>query len=86
MKKTQLATPAGIDHDFNYLTSIERKLERSERHVEGSDFGNASALQIDAPGRKSKITDQHLAAAGVTVIRAPKGLSRQKVNRTRLAK
>ncbi|KAF2691024.1 hypothetical protein K458DRAFT_438734 [Lentithecium fluviatile CBS 122367] len=78
VKKSQLATPAGIDHDFNYLTSVERELERADRHVEGRDSGNASALQ--KKGRN--ITDRHFADAGVTVIRAPKGLSRQKVNKT----
>ena len=84
MKKSQLATPAGIDHDFNYLTSVERELERAERHVEASHLGNAPALQKDTPVRKP--TQQHLASAGVTVIRAPKGLSREKVNKTHIAK
>ncbi|PSN59788.1 hypothetical protein BS50DRAFT_614455 [Corynespora cassiicola Philippines] len=57
VKKSQLATPAGIDHDFNFLTGVERGLEKAEH--------------------------THYAAAGVEVIRAPKGLSRQKENKTR---
>ncbi|KAK3941732.1 Box C/D snoRNA protein 1 [Diplogelasinospora grovesii] len=30
---TQLKTPAGIDHDYNFITSIERARERAEREI-----------------------------------------------------
>jgi hypothetical protein len=65
VKKSQLATPAGIDHDYNFLTSIERGLEKARRAAKGR-----------------QASDQHFAVAGVAVIRAPKGLSRQKDNKT----
>lgn len=29
----QLATPAGIDHDYNFLSAIERGVERSDRRI-----------------------------------------------------
>ncbi|KAF2638015.1 HIT finger domain-containing protein [Massarina eburnea CBS 473.64] len=76
VKKSQLETPAGIDHDFNFLTGIERGLEKAARSVEGTSSGTASDLRHRRP------VDQRLAATGVTVIRAPKGLSRQKDNKT----
>lgn len=31
--KSQLATPSGIDHDYNFLHSIEHKIERSEKAI-----------------------------------------------------
>lgn len=80
MKKSQLATPAGIDHDFNFLTSIERGLEKAERQVQTHSAGSPSDPRHDANIRQP--SDQHFAMAGVTVIRAPKGLSRQKENKT----
>lgn len=84
MKKSQLATPAGIDHDYNFLTGIERGIERAEKQVEGGAFGTPSDPRHDATARGP--TDQQFLAAGVTVIRAPKGLSRQKENKTRRSK
>ncbi|PVI03834.1 hypothetical protein DM02DRAFT_611954 [Periconia macrospinosa] len=83
VKRSQLETPAGIDHDFNFLTSIERGLQRAER-VENTTSGSASALQHG--GNRRKISNQQLEAAGVAVIRAPQGLSRQKQNATHRGK
>lgn len=84
MKRSELATPSGIDHDYNFLTGIERSLENAERQVEGRTSGNLSDPRRDSQVRQP--TDQNFAAAGVTVIRAPKGLSRQKENKTHRSK
>lgn len=81
MKKSQLTTPAGIDHDFNFLTSIERGLEKAEREASGSGLGAASSDVRTV----RKVGAGRYAAAGVTVIPAPKGLSRQKENNTHLS-
>ncbi|KAL1599751.1 Box C/D snoRNA accumulation [Paraconiothyrium brasiliense] len=80
VKKSQLATPAGIDHDYNFLTGIERGLEKAEKQLEDKGLGSHPDPRRDAKGRQP--TDQYFAGAGVTVIRAPKGLSRQKENKT----
>lgn len=80
MKKSELATPAGIDHDYNFLTSIERGLEKAERQVQNHSTGNLSDPRHDANARQP--SHQHFAMAEVTVIRAPQGLSRQKENKT----
>lgn len=79
MKKSQLATPAGIDHDYNFLSGIERDLEKSEKSVseKGLDVG------LTRPkGDQTQRMDYQLTAAGVNVIRAPKGMSRAKENKT----
>ncbi|KAF2447829.1 hypothetical protein P171DRAFT_429430 [Karstenula rhodostoma CBS 690.94] len=84
VKKSQLATPAGIDHDYNFLTGIERGLEKADRQLEGQGLGSRPDPRRDGKGRLP--SDQHFAEAGVTVIRAPKGLSRQKDNKTHRSK
>jgi len=80
VKKSQLATPAGIDHDYNFLTGIERGLDKAEKQLQVQGLGSNPDPRRDAKGRQP--TDHHFAVAGVTVIRAPKGLSRQKENKT----
>ncbi|KAF2463312.1 uncharacterized protein BDR25DRAFT_113795 [Lindgomyces ingoldianus] len=80
VKKSQLATPAGIDHDYNFITGIERGLDRKEKDIQDRGLSVANAART-GPG-KGEITEQRYKAAGVNVIRAPKGLSRQKENKT----
>ncbi|KAH9865512.1 hypothetical protein J1614_009097 [Plenodomus biglobosus] len=83
VKKSQLATPAGIDHDFNFLSGIERDLEKAERAV---------GATTDAPSDESakfhhgRINYHRLEAAGVRVIRAPQGLSRQRENKSHISR
>ena len=79
-----MATPAGIDHDFNFLTGIERGLEKAERNVNEIGLGGTSEIQT-AP-RKGLVTRNNFEAVGVNVIRAPNGMTRQKENKTRRSK
>ncbi|KAF2747300.1 HIT finger domain-containing protein [Sporormia fimetaria CBS 119925] len=81
VKKSQLATPAGIDHDYNFLSSIERGLQKAERDVESKVDTSESQ-----GSKKSRPSAKHLSDAGITVIRAPKGLSRERENRTQWSK
>jgi hypothetical protein len=82
VKKSQLATPAGIDHDYNFLTGIERGLEKAARDVEAKGVTTGSS----DPRQKQNAVPAWYADAGVTLISAPKGLSRQKENRTHRTK
>ena len=74
VKPTDLATPAGIDRDFNFLTGIERALDKADQ---------AQAERAGRPGKESVILQRSLYNRRVTVHRAPLGLSRHKENRTR---
>ncbi|KAJ5371017.1 uncharacterized protein N7496_007109 [Penicillium cataractarum] len=108
LKRSELASEAAFDRDFNFITGIERSLERAERDVEnrgielargqavpgeeGTD--DASAGAASGAGRKRKYPTQGLvkgeagflrgAEAGrVKVLRAPRGMSRNKQNTSR---
>lgn len=82
MKKSQLVTPAGIDHDFNFLSGIERDIEKAERAVSAADTTTDGTVT----SHHGKINYHRLEAAGVRVIRAPQGLSRQRENKSHISK
>ncbi|KAL9602516.1 MAG: hypothetical protein Q9219_001811 [cf. Caloplaca sp. 3 TL-2023] len=84
-----LATPRGIDHDYNYLTSIERQFDIAER-----DFSSRGILLYDEtqngagrrrhPPTKGEVPlENAIKQCRVVVDKAPKGMSRQRLNATR---
>ncbi|KAJ5178217.1 uncharacterized protein N7500_000916 [Penicillium coprophilum] len=105
LKRNELNTESAFDRDFNFITGIERTLERAEREVENrgidltggpqAEDGSSEGFQHPAAGRKRKHPNQGLAkgeaaflrgteTAGVRVLRAPKGMSRNRQNGSRL--
>ena len=88
MKQSELTTAKGIDHDYNYLVSIERELDGAEREAGRRGF----VLEEKNEGQnKAKVKGQaSLEAAldrcGVVIVKAPKGMSRGKMNTTRVTK
>ena len=77
-----LATPAGIDRDYNYLTSIERELDRADQDTETRgiqlfDGMGQPSKKKGRPGLKAGIE-----RAGAIVQRAPTGMSRSNTNDT----
>lgn len=106
LKRSELATEVAFDRDFNFITGIERTLERAERDVENrgielargqdpqGEEGQDDASSGAGAGRKRKHPTQGLvkgeagflrgAEAGlVKVLRAPRGMSRNKQNTSR---
>lgn len=84
MKKSQLLTPAGIDHDFNFLSGIERDLDRADKvaaHASAAapSEGLSNRQRAGVPYAKLE------AAAAVNIIRAPQGLSRQRENKSHMS-
>lgn len=85
MRKSQWATPAGIDHDYNYLKSVERRIEHASQDVKdrgiGQDPANRRATRQWQPdsGLQRYLFDHR-----ITIERAPPGMSRQKANKTRV--
>ncbi|KAI9928088.1 hypothetical protein ASPWEDRAFT_453306 [Aspergillus wentii DTO 134E9] len=99
LKRNELATPSAFDRDFNFITGIERRIERADRDAENRgvplDHGAQEGDGEDGPGSKKRKRPQEgfvrgeagfLRGAengGVTVIRAPKGMTRNKLNSSR---
>lgn len=85
-------TPAAIDRDFNFLVGIERHLDRIERDVEdrGIPVTEEAHGGHRAGRNQSQRTESNLTIAlrncRVLVERAPKGMQRQRENRTRWMK
>ncbi|KAL8777796.1 MAG: hypothetical protein Q9194_002354 [Teloschistes cf. exilis] len=88
VRRKDLATPKAVDHDYNYLTSIERQLDIAQRHAESRGISLYHDRQAEERKRHGKPTkgEVPLRAAiqehRVMVDRAPKGMSRQKQNKT----
>ena len=91
MKRSHLATPRGIDHDYNYLTSIERQLDTAERdanyrgliiHDATATSGNWKAKRLDGPKKGEEPMRKAFERCGVIVERAPNGMSRRRHNAT----
>ncbi|EAW13253.1 zinc finger HIT domain-containing protein [Aspergillus clavatus NRRL 1] len=108
LRRSELATDSAFDRDFNFITSIERGLERAERDAENRGIavnagvsadpavtGLESEVVGDEAGRKRKRPAEGglvkgetgflrgAQNAGVQVIRAPRGMSRNKANASR---
>ncbi|KAL5360508.1 hypothetical protein BJX96DRAFT_175365 [Aspergillus floccosus] len=113
LRRSELATESAFDRDFNFITGIERGLERAERDVENRGIrGRSGVLDPAAVGLEHEVESYESAAgdkkrkrgpgsdgaglvkgeagflrgaenAGVRVVRAPRGMSRNKANATR---
>ena len=88
VKRSDLATPKGIDHDYNYLTSIERQFDLAERDCESRGILLYDEVEKGGRKRAHKITKGEVPLGDairerrIVVDRAPKGMSRQKQNAT----
>jgi len=92
--RSQLATPSGIDHDYNFLHSIEHRIERSEkeiiedRRLVGRDELKVARDGEDATRRREReepgeaCIHRILRAYKIRVFRAPKGMRRNVENTT----
>ncbi|WEW57372.1 Box C/D snoRNA accumulation [Emydomyces testavorans] len=85
LKRKDLATPAAFDKDFNFISGIERFLERTDRDVQNRglvlDDGETAAKKRRTGyfSRDASLL-RGIEESGVDVIRAPKGMTRSKQN------
>ncbi|KAK5674653.1 Box C/D snoRNA accumulation [Elasticomyces elasticus] len=88
LKKSQLATPSGLDQDFNYLKGIERSIDHaSETLLKPADGGTHQNLRKVSTGwRPDSRLQKYLTENNITQERAPKGMQRQRQNTTRSTK
>lgn len=83
-KRADLATPSSIDKDFNFIAGVERSITRADENVVDRGIHLALARQLKAIDARPKV-DMEIEERGVKVIKAPKGLSRSKTNKTHWA-
>lgn len=83
IKKNQLVTPSGVDHDFNFISGIEQSRDRKGEHLQGRSIQDAQSrsARLSQPAFRNR-----LQLARVNIEYAPLGMSRQKLNRTSFAK
>ncbi|KAG8527714.1 uncharacterized protein KY384_007868 [Bacidia gigantensis] len=88
IKHSNLVTPAGIDHDYNYLTSIEREFDKAEREasVRGIILDEPSDQKRSGPAKGEVPLNATLERSEIIVAKAPKGMHRSKTNRTKWVK
>ncbi|KAH9845017.1 HIT zinc finger protein [Teratosphaeria destructans] len=88
LKKSQLATPAGLDRDYNYLKGVERSINHAGFEVEdrGIGVGSASSKNVVKGWQTHGRLQEYLAKHHILLERAPRGMSRQKANSTRVTK
>lgn len=87
VKKSQLATPAGVDRDYNYLKAVERSIDLASRDTSDRGIGkNAANHRVFKGNHPESIVQKYLVANRITMHRAPTGMSRQKANQTRASK
>jgi len=92
---SELATPSGIDHDYNFLYSIEHRIERSEKLlVEDLEIVSKGELDRARKGEDEESWKRRhekeapgevcvakmLSEMGCRVLTAPKGMRRNKEN------
>ncbi|KAL9067259.1 MAG: hypothetical protein Q9157_006869 [Trypethelium eluteriae] len=80
-----LATPAGVDHDYNFLSAVERSFDKAERVI--TDQG----ITVHQKGRnrrtpviqsRTRNLRKHCKEHRIVVEYAPIGMTRQTCNRT----
>ena len=77
VKKSQLATPAAIDHDYNFLAKIERSFRSAEEQSDENRTSKRRRLASN-PAFNGYLLENH-----ITVHTAPLGLQRAKTNQSR---
>ncbi|PPJ51742.1 hypothetical protein CBER1_08207 [Cercospora berteroae] len=89
IKRSQLATPVGIDRDYNYLKSVERSIDVANRDSEarGVDVVERAATRSIARARHPESNlSKYLDENRIEIQNAPEGMSRRKANQTRSTK
>ncbi|QIW99107.1 hypothetical protein AMS68_004625 [Peltaster fructicola] len=84
VKKSQWATPDGIDRDYNYLKSVERNIERADDSLKPLLSNKQSKNSRQLHQSESKLY-RYLQQNNITILRAPLGMSKSKANKTRVA-
>ncbi|ERF74285.1 hypothetical protein EPUS_01972 [Endocarpon pusillum Z07020] len=80
-KRHQLATPSSFDQDFNFITRVERTIERAgdEAQERGIALSEERRKRVKGEARR----DVEIGQRGAIVLRAPPGMSRALQNKSK---
>ena len=81
-RRFELASEASFDKDFNFITSVERNLQRADEDVTEKKIDLRPANIFNFKGGTA--LDKAAEARDVKLIRAPMGLSRRKENKSKV--
>ncbi|RMZ84846.1 hypothetical protein DV737_g1005, partial [Chaetothyriales sp. CBS 132003] len=82
-RRSELATPAGFDRDFNFITGLERGLQRADDVLTERKIDLRPAANLR--GWRGAVTlDNAAEERGVSLVRAPLGLSRRSENKSKV--
>ena len=85
LKRSELATPKFFDRDFNFISGIERNIERADRDATSRGVqlrGDRQAGRRDGPVKGEVQLQRAIERCGVTIEKAPVGMSRNTNNKT----
>ncbi|EME41082.1 hypothetical protein DOTSEDRAFT_74573 [Dothistroma septosporum NZE10] len=80
LKKRELATPAGIDRDYNYLKSIERDIDHASKDTRERGVNARLSKHARRNLEDTSNFQKYLIEHNINVQSAPRGMSRQKSN------
>lgn len=85
LKRSELATPKSFDQDFNFISGIERTLERADRDATSRGVqlrGVHQPPRRDGPAKGELQLQKAIDRCGVVIEKAPAGMSRSINNKT----
>ncbi|KAI4854213.1 hypothetical protein E4T44_00321 [Aureobasidium sp. EXF-8845] len=83
--KSTLQTSSGIDRDYNFLSGLERNIDRADKETSGRGValdGKGKAM-FQKRWHDNGALGRYLRDNGIVVHKAPIGMARQKANQTR---
>jgi hypothetical protein len=86
LKKKDLSTPTGLDQDFNYLKSIERRIDSAQGVAGTTSNDHGKPRGLATAWRGDGKLQAYLTENRITVERAPMGMQRQRDNTLRSTK
>lgn len=83
--KSTLATAGGIDRDYNFLTGVERSIDRADKETSerGVSLTGQGKAGFEKRWHDKGALARYLRDHGIVVHKAPIGMARQKANQTR---
>ena len=81
-KRHQLATASSVDQDFNFISKLERSLQWADNNAADRGIDLRTTRDLDVLAKGYARARAEIQRSEAFVIKAPKGMSRNKQNKT----